>query len=145
MLAAWPSSRLPKLYREAPGLFTASWHILQDFAQEKELDATFVKDLIQQVLHHPDFDPNNVDHYMHKLLIGAIEESYLEVFDVTEDDGCDQEVRLFKRPAGRVLKELLANPRLAGCQHFAFKEYRDASRSTRMFGAIQRFIVLHSI
>ena len=34
---------------------------------------------------------------------------------------------LFKRPAGKVLWELLSDPRLAGCQHFAFKEYKDAS------------------
>ena len=26
-----------------------------------------------------------------------------------------------------MLRELLADPRLAGCQHFAFKEYKDAS------------------
>ena len=43
--------------REAPGLFNASERIMQDFAREKKLDATFIKDLIQKVLHHPDFDP----------------------------------------------------------------------------------------
>ena len=31
---------------------------MQDFAKEKKLDATFIKDLIQKVLHHPDFDPD---------------------------------------------------------------------------------------
>jgi len=44
-----------------------------------------------------------------------------------EDGNGEQDVRLFKRPAGKVLRELLANPRLAECQHFAFKEYNDAS------------------
>ena len=45
-----------------------------------------------------------------------------------EDGGGEQNVRLFKRQAlaGKVSRELLADPRLAGCQHFAFKEYKDA-------------------
>ena len=50
--------RLPKMDREVPGLFTASERVMQDFAKEKKLDATFIKDLIQKVLHHPDFDPD---------------------------------------------------------------------------------------
>ena len=49
---------LPQMDREVPGLFTASKQIMQDFAKEKKLDATFIKDLIQKVLHHPDFDPD---------------------------------------------------------------------------------------
>ena len=28
-----------------------------------------------------------------------------------------------------MLRELLSDPRLAGCQHFAFKEYKDARRA----------------
>ena len=49
---------LPKMDREAPCIFNASERIMQDFAKEKKLDATFIKDLIQKVLHHPDFDPD---------------------------------------------------------------------------------------
>ena len=39
---------LPEMDREAPGLFTASERIIQDFASlsEKKVDATFIKDLI---------------------------------------------------------------------------------------------------
>ena len=51
----------------------------------------------------------------------------MEVIDLKEDGDGNQDVRLFKRPAGKVLRELLSYPRLAGCQHFAFKEYKDAS------------------
>ena len=60
---------LPEMDREAPGLFTASERIIQDFASEKKVDATFIKDLIQKVLHLPDFDPDDVDHdiTMHQL------------------------------------------------------------------------------
>ena len=70
---------LPEMDREAPGLFTASERIIQDFACEKMVDATFIKDLIQKVLHHPDFDPDDVDHDMHERLMAAIEEGDLEV------------------------------------------------------------------
>ena len=49
-------SLLPKLDREAPGVFTDCERILRYFTQEKKLYATFVKDLIQKGLHHPDFD-----------------------------------------------------------------------------------------
>ena len=69
---------LPQLDREALGLFTASERILQDFAQEKKVNATFIKDLIQKVLHHPDFDPAQVDHDMHERLMGAIEQGDLD-------------------------------------------------------------------
>ena len=71
--------------REAPGLFTESERIMQDFAREKKLDATFIKDLIQKVLHHSDFDPDKVDHDMHEWLMGVIEEGDLQVIDLKED------------------------------------------------------------
>ena len=101
-------SVLPEMDREAPGLFTASERIIQDFASEEKVDATFIKDLIQKVLHHPDFDQDDVDHDMHERLMVAIEEGDLEVIDLKEDGDEEQDVRLFKRPAGKVLRELLA-------------------------------------
>ena len=70
----WQLGVLPEMDREAPGLFTASERIIQDFAREKKVNATFIKDLIQKVLHHPDFDPDDVDHDMHERLMAAIEE-----------------------------------------------------------------------
>jgi len=45
----------------------------------------FIKDLIQKVLHHPDFDPDDVDHDMHERLMAAIEEGDLEVIDLKKD------------------------------------------------------------
>ena len=116
---------LPEMDRQAPGLFTASERIIQDFASEKKVDATFIKDLIQKLVHHPDFDLDDLDHDMHEQLMAAIEEGDLEVIYLKEDGDGEQDVRLFKRPASKVLRELLANPRLAGCQHFAFKEYKN--------------------
>ena len=65
---------LPEMEREAPGLFTASKRIMQEFVKEKRVDATFIKDLIQKVLHHPDFDPDEVDYDIHERLMGTIDE-----------------------------------------------------------------------
>ena len=42
---------LPEMDWEAPGLFTASERIIQDFASEKKVGATFIKGLIRKVLH----------------------------------------------------------------------------------------------
>ena len=89
---------LLEMDREAPGLFTASERIIQDFASEKKVDATFIQDHIKKVLHHPDFDPDDVDHDMHERQMTAIEEGDLEVIDLKEDGDCNQDVRLFKLP-----------------------------------------------
>jgi hypothetical protein len=37
----------------------------------------------------------------------------------------EQVLELFKRPVEKVLRELMADMRLAGCQHFGFQEYKD--------------------
>ena len=65
-----------------------------------------MKDLIQQVLHHPDFDPRDVDHDMHQQLIQAIDEGNIEVIDLWEDGDGNQDVRLYKRPTLKGLREL---------------------------------------
>ena len=50
-----------------------------------------------------------------------------------EGDGA-QKLELFKRPAEKVLRELISDIQLAGCQHFAFKEYVDPSpHGNRLF------------
>ena len=69
-----------------PDLFNASERKVQDFAQEKKLDATFIKELIQQHYCHPEFDPDDADHNMNERLMGALEEGNLEVIDLKEDD-----------------------------------------------------------
>ena len=92
---------LPEMDQEAPGLFTASERIIQDFASEKKFDALFIKDLIQKwytTQTVPDFDPDDVDHDMHERQMTAIEEGNLEVIDLKEDGDCNQDVRLFKQP-----------------------------------------------
>ena len=53
----------------------------------------------------------------------AIEDGDIQVLDLWEEGDGDQDVRLYKRPALKVLKELLSDERLAGHQHFGFKLY----------------------
>ena len=84
---------LPEMDRESPGPFTASERIMHDFAKDRKLNAAFIKDVIQKVLHHPDFDPDEVDHDTHERLMGAIEEGDLQVIDLKEDGDGEQDVR----------------------------------------------------
>ena len=61
---------------------------MQDFVEQKHVHATFIKDLIQQALHHPDFDAAEVDHDMHQRLVRAVEEAQegdLQITDLHED------------------------------------------------------------
>ena len=50
----------------------------------------------------------------------------IEVIDLWEEGDCNQPVQQYKLPGLKVLRELLADKRLAGLQHFAFKEYKNA-------------------
>ena len=118
---------LPPLDIDAAGLFSKSERLIQEHVRKYKTGAAELKDLIQQVLHHPDFDPAHVDHDMHERLMKCIEDEDIQVIDLWEQGDGNQEVLLYKRPALKVLRELLADERLAGCQHFAFKEYKNAN------------------
>ena len=57
---------LPPLNVDAANVFTQSEHILQEHVRKHGNNATEVKDLIQRVLHHPDFNADEVDHDLHE-------------------------------------------------------------------------------
>jgi hypothetical protein len=65
---------IPDPDRELAGLFSRSEEILQDHCKLYTTSKAELKDLIQKVLHHPDFDPDQVDHDMHERLMLAIED-----------------------------------------------------------------------
>ena len=108
-------------------VFSASERLIQEHVKKYKMGSAQLQDLIQQVLHHEAFNPSEVDHDMHERLMACIEEGDVEVLDLWEEGDGDQEVMLYKRPALKVLRELLADLRLAGHQHLAFKEYKDAN------------------
>ena len=78
---------IPPLAPEAAGIISGSEQILKDYASASSLTATDIKRLIEDVLHNPDFNADDVD--MHQ-----------------EGDGA-QKLELFKRPAEKVLLELI--------------------------------------
>jgi len=113
--------------------FTRSERILLDHQKLKRMSAVDLRDLIRDVLHNPEFNAGEVDHDMHERLMRAVEEGEMEIIDMWQDGDGAQDVRFFRRKVEIVLRELLADERLEGCQHFAFKEYKNA-KGERILG-----------
>ena len=107
--------------------FTKSERILMDYQKLKKMSAQDIKDLIQDVLHNKEFDIDEVDHNMHDRLMRAVADGEMDILDMWQEGDGVQDVRFFKRKVEVVLRELLADARLEGCQHFAFKEYKNAN------------------
>jgi hypothetical protein len=110
---------------EAAGLISRSEQILKQYASKASLTAKDLIGLIQEVLHNPEFNADDVDTDMLKRFADAIDSGDLEINSMHKEGDGAQKLELFKRPAEKVLRELMADVRLAGCQHFAFKEYLD--------------------
>ncbi len=66
-------------------IFSTSERILQEHVRKHGTNATELKDLIQRVLHHPDFNADEVDHDMHERLMRAVEDGDIEVIDMWEE------------------------------------------------------------
>ena len=112
---------LPALDEDAANVFSKSERILLDHATKRFKNASELKELIQEVLHHPDFDLDSVDHDLHERLMHAVEEGDIEIIDMWEEGDGDQDVTFVKRKLEKVLRELMADPRMAGHQHYGFK------------------------
>jgi hypothetical protein len=110
---------------EAAGLISRSEQILKQYASKASLTAKDIIALIQDVLHNPEFNADDVDTDMLKRFADSIDSGDLEIISMHKEGDGAQKLELFKRPAEKVLRELMADVRLAGCQHFAFKEYLD--------------------
>jgi hypothetical protein len=109
---------------DAANVFSQSEHILQEHVHRHNVNATELKDLIQKtVIHHPDFNADEVDHDMHQRLMQAVEDGDIEVIDMWEEGDGLQDVTFVKRKVAKVLMALLSesDERMAGHQHFGFK------------------------
>ena len=73
-----------------------------------------MKDLIQEVLKHPELNADEVDHYMHERLVLAVEDGQMDILDMRQEGDGEQDARFFKRKADVVLRELLADERIKG-------------------------------
>ena len=111
--------------QEASGIITGSEQILKNYASASSLNARDIKRLIKDVLQNPDFNAEDVDTYMLERLANSIDSGDLEIISMHQEGDGAQKLELFKRPAEKVLQKLISDIRLAGCQHFAFKEYLD--------------------
>ncbi len=76
---------IPPLDVNAAEVFSQSEHILQEHVRKHGKNDAELKDLIQKVLHHPDFNANEVDHDLHEHLMRAVEQGYIEVIDMWEE------------------------------------------------------------
>ena len=59
---------------------------------------------------------------MLKRLQASIDSGDIQIINMTVEGDGDQVLELFKRPVEKVLRELMADMRLAGHHHFAFHE-----------------------
>jgi hypothetical protein len=124
---------VPPLDKEAAGIITGSEEILKEFASKHSLNASTINDLIKDVLKNTAFNAVEVDTDMlQRLPQASIDSGDVQIINMhTEGDG-EQLLELFKRPVEKVLRELVADMRLAGRQHFGFQEYKDP-RGNRLF------------
>jgi hypothetical protein len=125
---------IPPLDVDASEVFSQSERIPQEHVRKHGNNAGAVQDLIQKVLHHRDFNANEVDHYLHERLMRAVEQGDIEVIDMWEEGDGPQD----KRKVAKVLRELLSDERMVGQQHFGFKLSTDANgeRVMRMRSAM---------
>lgn len=114
-------------------VFTRSERILLDFQRLKAMSAMDIKDLIRDVLQNPEFNSDEVDSDMHDRLMRAVDTGEMEVHDMWAQGDGEQDVRFYMRNVESVVRELLADERLAHHQHFSFKEYKNA-RGDRILG-----------
>ena len=67
---------IPPLDVDAADVFSQSERILQEHVRIHGNNAVELQHLIQRVLHHPDFNANEVDHDLHERLMRAVEQRF---------------------------------------------------------------------
>ena len=100
---------IPPLAPEAAGIITGSEQILKDYASASSLTARDIKRLIEDVLHNPDFNADDVDTDMLERLAKSIDSGDLEIINMHQEGDGAQKLELFKRPAEKVLRELISD------------------------------------
>ncbi len=123
---------------EASGIITESEKIVKEYATKALLNAKRIKSLIEDVIHNQPFNAADVDTDMLKRFSAAIDNFNLEIISIHQEGDRVQKLELFKSPAEKVLRELLSDIWLAGCQHFGFKECKDP-HGNRLFELCRPF------
>ena len=125
---------VPPLDKEAAEVITGSEAILKEFASKQGLTSATVNALIKDVLQNPAFNADEVDTDMLKRLQASIDSGDVQIINMHAEGDGEQVLELFKRPVEKVLRELVGDMRLAGCQHFGFQEYTDPHGNRRFAG-----------
>ncbi len=70
--------------------------------------------MIEDVLHNPNFNADDVDTDMLEPFADSINSGDLEIISMHKEGDGAQKLELFKRPAEKVLQEVMSDIRLAG-------------------------------
>ena len=84
IVKSFQAKDLPAVDEDATNVFSKSELILLDHATKRFMNTSELKELIQEVLYHPDFDIDSVDHYLHERLMHAVEGD-IEIIDMQEE------------------------------------------------------------
>ena len=80
--------------QEASGIITGSEQILKDYASASSLTAKDIKRLIEDVLHNPDFNADDVDTDMLERFANSIDSGDLEIINMHQElDRKEMELR----------------------------------------------------
>jgi hypothetical protein len=101
--------------QEASGMITGSEQILKEYAKKSSLTAKGIKALIEDILHNPDFNAEEVDTDKLQWFANSIDSGDIDIISMHQEGDGAQMLELFKRPAEKVLRELISDIRLAGC------------------------------
>ncbi len=144
---------VPPLHpEEASGIILGSEQILKDYANKASLTANDVIALIENVLHNPNFNADDVDTDMLKRLANSINRVDLEIISMIQEGDGAQKLELFKRPVEKVFhmrhsiqyrtryrtNEIMCCP-LSDSQHFSAGHIVPGCPLSVLLGALGRF------
>ncbi len=99
---------VPLLKKEAAGTISGSEAILKAYTTKHSLNARAIHDLIKDVLKNPAFNANEVDTDMLQRPQAFIDSGDIQIINMKVEGDGEQVLELFRRPAEKVLRELMA-------------------------------------
>ena len=112
------------LDKEAADIITTSEAILKQFASRHSLTANAINDFNKNVLKHLAFNKDEEDTDMLQRLKASINRGDIQIINMHTEGNGEQVLELFMRQLEKVLFELMADMRLAGCQNLHFTSTR---------------------
>ena len=86
------------------------------------------------LLKRDDFDPADIDTDLHKRVADSIKDGFISRFDMrTSSRDEDQDLSMWMREVEEVVREIMADKRFSGHQHFRFEASLDDD-GQRLYG-----------